>query len=218
MKERKKHKEEAEGREMLDYKDRKKIHEEPEKGCNPLNTEPDHPVKVLNGHVSSNCVNVQDSQQIGTRMVTTFRSGQPDNFYKPMSKQVTTMESLKKSITVGDWQVYDIEPIYSRMLIIGQKRCINLKEVFMYERNPEPSSPFDRYRDMLSWTKSTLIHQLVQYIPITDTPNLVIVDGIALINHVIWPQNGTVRTLCESILSRVDYANIVGDMYIVFDR
>ena len=213
-----KHKEETEGRKTLDYEDRKKIREELEKGCNPLNTESYHPVNVSNGRVSNSCVNVQDSLQIGTRMVAQFTAGQPDNFYKPLSKQVTTMESLKKSITVGDRQVYDIETIYSRMLVIGQKGCINLREVFMYELSPVPFSLFDQYGDMLSGTKSTLTHRLAQYIPDTDTPNLVIVDGIALIYHVIWPQNGTVQILWESMISRVDDVNIVDDVYIVFDR
>ena len=60
----------------------------------------------------------------------------------------------------------------------------------MYELSPVPFSLFDQYGDMLSGTKSTLTHRLAHYIPDTDTPNLVIVDGIALIHHVIWPQNG----------------------------
>ena len=128
------------------------------------------------------------------------------------------MESLKKSITVGDRQVYDIEKIYSRMLVIGQKRCINLREVFMYELSPVPFSLFEQYGDMLSRTKSTLTHRLAQYIMNTDTPNPVIVDGIALIYHVVWPQNGTVQTLCESMVSCVADVNIVDDVYIVFDR
>ena len=75
-----KHKEETEGRQTLDYEDRKMIREELEKGCNPLNTESDYPVNVSNERVSNSCVNVQDSLQIGTRMVTQFRAGQPDNF------------------------------------------------------------------------------------------------------------------------------------------
>ena len=104
------------------------------------------------------------------------------------------------------------------MLVIGQKRCINLREVFMYELSPVPFSLFDQYGDMLSGTNSTLIHRLAQYIPNTDTPNLVIVDGIELIYHVVWPQNGTVQTLCESMVSRVADVNIVDDVYIVFDR
>ena len=68
-------------------------------------------IRLSSQCVSNSCVNVQDSLQIGTRMVAQFRAGQPDNFYKPLSKQVTTMESLKKSITVGERQVYDIEKI-----------------------------------------------------------------------------------------------------------
>ena len=128
------------------------------------------------------------------------------------------MESLKKSITVGDRQVYDIKTIYSQVLIIGQKRCVNLREVFIYELSPVLLSLFNQYGDMLPGTKSTLTHRLAQYIPNTDTPDLVIVDGIALIYHVICPQNGTVQTLCESMVSRVADVNIVDDVYIVFDR
>ena len=45
-----------------------------------------------------------------------------------------------------------------------------------------------------------------------------IVDGIALIYHMIWPQNGTVQTLCKSMVRRVADVNIVDDVYIVFDR
>ena len=115
-----KHKEETEGRKTLDYEDRKKTREPLEKGCTPLNTESDYPVNVWNGRVSHCCVNVQNSLQIGTRMAAQFREGQPDNFYKPLSKQVTTMESLKKSITVGDRQVCDIDKIDSRMLVISK--------------------------------------------------------------------------------------------------
>ena len=52
---------ETEGRKTIDYEDRKKIREELEKGCNPLNTESDYPVNGSNGGVSNSCVNVQDS-------------------------------------------------------------------------------------------------------------------------------------------------------------
>ena len=104
------------------------------------------------------------------------------------------------------------------MLVIGQKRCINLREVFMYELSLVPFALYDQYGDILSGTKSTLTHRLAQYIPNTDTPNLVIVDGIELICHVVWPQNGTVQTLCESMVSRVADVNIVDGVYIVLDR
>lgn len=49
---------------------------------------------------------------------------------------------------VGNHTVYDVENLYARMLIIFQKRELDLENVFSHELSPVPSALFDEYGDM----------------------------------------------------------------------
>ena len=49
------------------------------------------------------------------------------------------MESLKKAVTVKRKAIYDIETLFSRLLVVGQQRNIAIADVFQLELSP--SSP-----------------------------------------------------------------------------
>ena len=72
-------------------------------------------------------VNVDDALRLGSVMVAKFSDALPGGFYKPLKKEVITMELLKKSVKVGKTNMYDMEKLYGRLLVISQKRDVQLK-------------------------------------------------------------------------------------------
>ena len=52
---------------------------------------------------------------------------------------------MKRGIKVGDAMIYDMEALFSRLLIVGQNRNTSLVSVFEYELCAVPSSIFDEF-------------------------------------------------------------------------
>lgn len=93
----------------LDRKDRQAIREELKKHSHPLKQSGEKLVNIVNGGVASEKVNVQDALPIGEKMASEFTNKLPQGFYQPLSKQVVTMETLKKGMKIGNKMVYDME-------------------------------------------------------------------------------------------------------------
>ncbi len=53
----------------------------------------------------------------------------------------------REKIKIGDANMYDMETLYARLLVISQVRDITLSEFVSYELSPVPSSLFDDYGD-----------------------------------------------------------------------
>ena len=69
-------------------------------------------------------------------------------FYVPIKQQVPSMEIVKKKVKIGNVDIYDMEKLYARLLVLSKTRNIDLAGVFEYELSPVPSSLFDDYGDM----------------------------------------------------------------------
>ena len=121
------------------------------------------------------------------------------------------METAKKGVKVGDGTVFDMEKLYGIMLVVSQQRHIDLRRVFSFELAPHPLSLFDEYGDMRKGSKAKLVSKPAQL----KTPDLSIVDGNAMVFHVIWPKSGTVQMYVNSFRQTVKRDHQV---IVVFDR
>ena len=70
------------------------------------------------------------------------------------------MEIMNKTTKVGDSSIYDMEKLYACLLIVSQKRDVELSNLFEYELAPEPTALFDNYGDMRKGSKSVLVSKL----------------------------------------------------------
>ena len=72
-----------------------------------------------------------------------FRNPLPSRFRAKISNQVRTMEQLKRGMTVGDKTAFDLQTIFLRLLMVGQKRQLQLAPIFQYGLCNIPPSLID---------------------------------------------------------------------------
>ncbi len=141
-----KHKEEGGKRQELDRQDRQRILDELRRHSHPLTNQSASLYNIVNGQVASaNDVNVQDAVKIGQDMQKAFLASLPDGFHNTIKKKVKTMQVLKRSVKMNNKTIYDLEAIFARLLIVGQKRNLELSAVFQHELCPVPPSLIDEY-------------------------------------------------------------------------
>ena len=213
-----KHKEEGGKRRELDKQDRQRILDELRKHSHPLTDPSESLYNINNGQVASaNDVNIHDAVKIGQQMHTSFLSSLPDGFHNPIKKKVKTMQVLKKSVNVNDKPVYDLEAVFARLLIVGQKRNIDLASVFQHELSPVPPALIDQYGCLRKGNKAVLVSRLGIIIQNPPPPDTLLVDASQLLYHVVWPSSGTVGDLAKGMETRlINYKG--AETYVIFDR
>ena len=80
-------------RKHLDKKDRELVHAEIMKYDHPLEDTRPYLVNPVTGKRASPNVNVQNSKEIGDKMVQDFRKSLPDGFHNKISSKIVTMAS-----------------------------------------------------------------------------------------------------------------------------
>jgi hypothetical protein len=213
-----KHKEEWEKRQELDKQDRQRLLDELRRHSHPLTDQSASLYNIVNGLVAStNDVNVQDAINIGQEMQKAFGASLPDGFHKPIKKKVKTMQVLKRGVMVKNKTVYDLEAVFARLLIVGQKRNLELADVFQHELCPVPPSLIDEYGFLRKGNKSVLVNHLGVSISNPPPANTLLVDASQLLYHIVWPSMGTVADLAEGMKSRlINYRGT--ETYVIFDR
>ena len=68
--------------------------------------------------------------------------------------------AMKRGVVVGEKTVYDMEVLFSRLLIVGQSRNINLATVFEYELCAVPPSIIDEFGIFRKGSKAQLMQNL----------------------------------------------------------
>ena len=71
-------------------------------------------------------MNVQNALAIGSEQSGQFSA----SLSKTIKKKVKTLELLKKTVTVKWKTIYDIETLFSRLLVVGQQRSFDMTDVF----------------------------------------------------------------------------------------
>ncbi|CAL8305583.1 unnamed protein product [Arctogadus glacialis] len=140
-----KHKEEGERRQDIDRGDRNKIMEEFQHHSHPLKENQQILYNIVNGQVAPDSVNVQNALHIGEQQSKDFADSLPEGFHSPIGKRITTMEVMKKALTVKGKPIYDMKALFARLLVVGQQRGIELKDVFDHELSPVPPSLIDEF-------------------------------------------------------------------------
>ena len=210
------HKEEGGHRRLLYATDQAKISDELSKHVNALVTHHIPLCNIINGRIAPVEVNVDTSYDIGQQMAAQFISSLPHGFYKPISKRVVTMETMKKGVKIGNSHTYDMEKLYAMLLVVSQHRDIRVSDLFKYELSPVPPSLFDEYGDMRKASKVKLVHKVEVF---TDTQldpiDAELIDGNEAIYHTLRSRNISVDEFANNFVTAFDIAH---PTYILFDR
>lgn len=217
------HKEESKARIDSDSSDRQKIKDKLQTLIDPLNPD-EHPDRLLNvatGSIAPNNVNVDDAVRKGIEQMVTFEQTWSNDFYQSLSNNVVTMAIGKRSVKCETGIIYDTELIYSRVMGLATSRNIDLKTLFQHELAPLPTSMFDDNGNMRIATSKSILKrklQVVQSARASLKPDVIVIDGCAILWCIHWPSNGTVQNYIESFWSYVLQRLILCDVYLIFDR
>ena len=105
-------------RKRSDAIDRKGIREKLTTAIDPLDPS-QHPENIVNtviGKIAEDGVNVDNACEIGVQQKKVFEESLPDGFHNPITKQVTTMQSSKKHLKIGDEKCYVTNLIFSCLI------------------------------------------------------------------------------------------------------
>ena len=158
----------------------------------PFEIESDVLYNIVNGQVAPAVVNVWDALALVALKVTAFRKSLPAGFHAKLSSPVKTTAKLKHGIKIGDQEVFDLETIFLRLLLVGQQREMELLSVFGYELCAVPQSLVDEYGCLRKGNMAVLMHLLGVKQCQLQRPDVVIVDAHHLLYHVVWPCGGSV--------------------------
>lgn len=217
-----KHKEELPGRIRSDSQDRNKIREKLATMIHPLEVqEGKQMVNIYTGAVSPPNVNVERAVEIGKIQRERFDLSLPRGFYDTIKKEVITMTIAKKSIKVGDVEVFDTDLIFARVMCLLNAGHLKLEDVFSYELSPIPVSLFKENGEMrINHNKSDLKNILKVDVSARTQPraDTVIIDGCAMLYAVYWPPAGTVADLIQSVMGYINQYKEAPTIYLIFDR
>ena len=113
------------------------------------------------------------------------------------------MELLKKAVTVKGKAIYDIETLFSRLLVVGQQCSIDIADVFQFELSLVPQGLINEYGCLRKGDKTVLVKSLSVSVMTPCAPNVVLVDAGHLLYHVVWPVSGTTGDLAASFGTRL---------------
>ena len=218
------HKEENQGRIKSDTEDRNKIRDKLLLCIDPLDPN-NHPkssiINIATGRIGPETVNVNDAVKQGRKLMQAFESSWPDGFYSSLSSKIVTMNIINRKVRIDDKTSFDTDLIYNRMMGLRGSRDISTKNMFSYELAPVPTSMFEDDGQMrTSKNKSDLKRKLQIEIPTRKTgiPDVVILDGCAILWIINWPSNATVLSYCKSVSEYIQRKLEQSDVFLVFDR
>ena len=218
-----KHKEESRARIMNDSADRQGIKRKLNACIDPLyeNQYTDKLVNIVTGQVINNTsVNADNAIQIGRQQMEEFENGWPESFHETIHRSVTTIPTGKKSIRVGDKEVFDPEAIYARAMALQNSiRGFDTKDLMTYELSPLPSSMFTERGMRISTTKATLKEKLkVECLSRLVTMDATFLDGCAILWVIPWSNSGTVQDYLDGFRRHLSSYLQNGPVYLIFDR
>ena len=213
---RKSHKEEGTNRRQLEAVDRQSTRTELQKYSHPLTSPSDHLYLHHYWSGATADVNTHQTVELGTAMRDYLIASYPGGFHHTISSKVKTMQSMKRKATVNSKPVYDLDPFFGRLLIVGQKRDISIADLFNYELAPVPPSLINDYGCLRKSDKSIIVRKLGSTITSPSDPDILLIYGNRRLYHVVWPVPGTVENIAASIKARLGILSY--KVYVMFDR
>ena len=132
------------------------------------------------------------------------------------------MSPSTKTRHQGRWvDLFYLEAIFIRLLVVGQHRQLPLTTIFQCELCAVPRSLIDEYCFLRKGNQSVLCNRLsvVQVDP--STPDVVIVDMQQMLYHINWPHGGGAPMLFENTKQRLSSHHGYSpgtEKILVFDR
>ena len=130
-------------RRMLDADDRALVDKEVAKHPHLLEDKRSHLYNPVTGQIAPDYVKVADSLLIGERVAECYSSSLPGGFHAPISCPIKTMGDAMKSKRNPGKPAIDLENIFVRLMMIGQRRHIELGPLLDYELSAVPASLVD---------------------------------------------------------------------------
>ena len=138
---------------------------------------------------------MSNSLEIGDRLESQFLANLPNGFYDPISSPVKTMKVIKRPQNERRVDIIDLQSIFLRLLLIGQRRLMTLEPLFAYELCSAPPSLIDQYGCLRKSNKAKLVKSLAVVASDEWEPEFIIVDALQLLYHVAWSHGGTLQIL-----------------------
>jgi len=110
---------------------------------------------IVNGKVADESINVADTLAIGQAMTHSFKESLPEGFHNPIKKKVKTLEALKKGVKIECKTAYDIEALFSCLLVLGQMQNISLEAIFADKLCRVPPAAYDKNGFLRKGNKSS---------------------------------------------------------------
>ena len=189
-----------------------------EKYIHPLNDQQPGVYNICNGQVAIDTVNVQNALAIGSEQSRQFSIWLSSAFHKTIKKKVNAIESLKKADNVKKKTIYDIETLFSRLLVVGQQRSIDIADIFQFELSPVPPALIDEYGCLRKGDKAVLVKFISVSVMTPSVPHVMLVDGGLLLYQVVWPVLGTTGDVAASFGIRLTHYPPVSKKIVLFDR
>ena len=123
---------------MLDADDHALVDKEVANHPHPLEDKRSHLYNPVTGQIAPEYVNVADSLLIGERVAECYSASLPGAFYAPISCPIKTMGDAMKSKRNPDKPAIDLENIFVRLMMIGQRRQLELGSLLDYELTAVP--------------------------------------------------------------------------------
>ena len=108
--------------------------------------------------------------------------------------------------------------LFSRLLVVGQQRSVDIADVFQFELSPVPPALIDEYGCLRNGDKVMLVKSLSISVTTPYAPDVVLVDGGQLLYHVVWPVSETTGDLAASFGTRLAHYPPVSKKIVLFDR
>ena len=214
----KQHKEEHRHRSGLDADDRALVDKEVAKHIHPMEDKRSYLYNPVTGQIAPEYVNVADSLLIGERMAECYNASLPGGFYAPISYPIKTMVDAMKSKTKPGKPTIDLENIFVRLTMIGQRRQLELGPLFDYELSAVPASFIDEQGCLRKGNKSALVKRLGVIECTPATADIIIVDVHQLLYRIVWLNGGSPSDVIESIRRRLSWYPHEAEKIIVFNK
>ena len=137
-------------------------------------------------------------------MISNYIASLPDGFYASISNTIKTMETLKKPVKGNTvLPAIDLENIFIRLLLIGQRRHMELPSLFTYELCSVPPSLIVEHGCLRKGNRYGLVKRLGVFDISPVAADIVIIDVSQLFYHIVWPHGGSPTDLIVSIQARL---------------
>ena len=178
------HKKESAVRKGSDQADKVKIQTKLSQMIHPLKPEShdDQLINIASGYICQDqSVSVDNAVEIGKQMEEEFSTNLPEGFYSTIHRKVKTLPSDKKSVKVGDVEIFSTEAIYARVMCLLSIGSINLEEVLKHELSPVPSAIFLETGDIRSASGKSALKIPSKSRFLLSLTDAIIIEGCALL-------------------------------------